>query len=592
MRRATLIAALALPAVLAAGAGLTALVPQQSLAALLEERFCVARGVSCMIGSARLGLFPWPHITAQNVRVDLGGRPGLTHAHALTADLSLISLLTASPDFSTLSVQGATVVADPKLMRGAEGAAAALIEGVASQQGRWSHFKIERVRFSDSRVVDLNGREWASGADLLVGLPGQNKALSLNGTARWRGETVRITLRVAQPHALAEGGSSEILAGFTAPLMTTSLEGVARAQPQPQITGAFTAASPSPAAFAAWIDEHPALLPPWPVSTSGSAKLARGTTIFTMSKFTMAKTDLDGNVTFRRDAEGTRLTGTLATDRFEIPAFSMSPSARFETDEKDIAAYLYGHLTGIDLRLSAARATFADIPFSNLGLALIARDGKLDIVLASADFAGGTAKGRLALTSSEDRVDARLQAHLDSIDLAQALAPFGIKRMNGTLNAQAQLDARGAQAAQFLRSLEGRIVFNARKGDLVGVNVPEILRRIEKRPLVTALDIRGGRTPFETATGTLRVNHGVAEIGDGLIVSPATRIDFNGSLRFADRTLALKGMASPPRGDGTALPFEIKGSFDEPFLIPDARALIRRSGAAAPFFTPPKVSAD
>ena len=146
MRRATLIAALALPAVLAAGAGLTALVPQQSLAALLEERFCVARGVSCMIGSARLGLFPWPHITAQNVRVDLGGRPGLTHAHALTADLSLISLLTASPDFSTLSVQGATVVADPKLMRGAEGAAAALIEGVASQQGRWSHFKIQRCR--------------------------------------------------------------------------------------------------------------------------------------------------------------------------------------------------------------------------------------------------------------------------------------------------------------------------------------------------------------------------------------------------------------------------------------------------------------
>lgn len=591
MRRATIIAALALPAVLAAGAGLTALVPPQRLAALLEERFCAARGVPCTIGSARLALLPWPRIEAQMIGVDLGGRPGLTQASTLTADLSLLSLLTAAPDFSTLTIEGATVVVDPKVMRGAEGAAAALIEGMASQQARWSQFNVERVRITDARVLDLNGREWANAADIMIGLPGQTKALSLNATARWRGETVRITLRVAQPHTLAEGGASDMLAGFTAPLLNASLEGVARAQPQPQITGTFTATSPSPAAFAAWIDKHPALLPAWPVSTSGTAKLARGATLLTMSKFTMGKTELDGNVSFRRDAEGTRLTGTLATERLDIPTL-VNPHGRFDQDEKDLAAYLYGHLTGLDLRLSAARATIANLPFSNLGLALMARDGKLDIVLASAEFAGGTAKGRLALMSGEDRLDARLQASLDSIDLAQALAPFGIKRVNGTLNAQAQLEARGAHAAQFIRTLEGRISFNAKKGDLVGLNVPEILRRIEKRPLVTALDIRGGRTPFEAATGTLRFAHGVAEIGDGLIVSPATRIDFNGALQLADRTIALKGMAAPPRGDGTVLPFEIKGTFDEPSLIPDARALIRRSGAAAPFFASPQPSVD
>ncbi len=592
MRRATLIAALAIPAVLAAGAVLTALVPPQRLASLLEERFCTVRGLHCSIGSARLSVLPWPRISAQDVRVDLKGRPGVARADKLDAELSLSSLLTGQPSFSSLSLQGAEIVGDPKMFHGAEGAVATLIEAVATQKARWSQLSVTRVRITEGRVLDLLGREWANSADITLTLPGTHKALALNAAARWHGETVRLTVRVAQPFALAEGGPSDMLVGFTAPLMAASLEGIARAQPTPQISGTFTAASPNPAAFAAWIEEHPALLPMWPVSTSGTARLARGSTALTMAKFTIGKTDLDGNVSFRRDQDGTRLTGTLATERFELPTGGSAPAPHFDDNERDLASYLYGHLTGIDLRLSAARATIADLDLRNLGLALIARDGKLDIVLASADFAGGTAKGRLGLISSEERVDARLQAHLEGIDLAQALLPFGIKRMNGTLNAQAQIEARGATMTQMIRALEGRIAFNAKKGDLVGVNVPEILRRIEKRPLVTALDIRGGRTPFEAATGTLKINHGVAEIGDGLILSPATRIDFNGALQLIDRTIALKGIAAPPRGDGTVLPFEIKGSFDEPALIPDARALIRRSGAAAPFFATPKVNAD
>ena len=592
MRRATLFAALAIPAVLAAGALVSALVPPQRLAALLEDRLCTARNVGCTIGSAKLSLLPWPQIIAQDVRVDLKGKPGLTRADRLTAELSLSSLFVGSPAFSTLTIKGADIVGDPKMFRGAEGAVSTLIEAVATQKARWSQLNVARVRITDARVLDLLGREWANSADVHLTLPGTHKAITLNASARWHGETVRLTLKVAQPFALAEGGTSEMLVGFNAPLMVASLEGIAQSQPAPQINGTFTAASPNPAGFAAWIDEHPALLPMWPVSTSGTARLARGTTTLTMSKFTIGKTDLDGNVSFRRDADGTRLTGTLATERLEIPTGHAGPAARLEEHDNNIASFLYGHLSGIDLRLSAARATIADFELRNLGLALIARDGKLDIVLASADFAGGTAKGRLGIISSEERVDARLQAHVEGIDLAQAMMPFGIKRMNGTLNAQAQIEARGANMSQLMRTLDGRIAFNAKKGDLVGVNVPEILRRIEKRPLVTALDIRGGRTPFESATGTLRIVNGIAEIGDGLIVSPATRIDFNGALQLVDRTLALKGMAAQPRGDGTVLPFEIKGSFDEPSLIPDARALIRRSGAAAPFFATPKVNTD
>ena len=41
---------------------------------------------------------------------------------------------------------------------------------------------------------------------------------------------------------------------------------------------------------------------------------------------------------------------------------------------------------------------------------------------------------------------------------------------------------------------------------------------------------------------------------------------------------------APPKAGATpfALPFIVQGSWDDPIMLPDAEALIRRSGAAAP----------
>lgn len=590
MRRSTLIAALAIPTALAAGAALPAFLPSARLAHVLEKRLCLERGVTCSIASAHAAILPWPAIVARDVVVDLKDRPGVKSAALVTADLALLPLLSGRIALSHLRIEDASIQVDTKTLQGPSGTAIALVDGLSAQQTRWTKLPVERVRITQSRLDDLQGREWAHDADIKIDLPGANGPLVVNGSARWRGETVRATARLTQPHDLVSGGRSDLLVGFSAPLLSISLEGIATGGALTQINGSFTASSPNPSALSVWLDEGDWFAPNFAMSTSGQARFARGLTSLTMSKFTVGKTDLEGNIAFRRDAKGLQVTGTLAADRLDLPVGTGPARSTVQDGEREFLPLLQKQFISADLRLSASSFVVGDVALSNVGIALIARERKIDIVLAGADYAGGRIKGRLGLSTNGQALDARLQAHLETLDLGKALAPFGTKRINGTISGQAQLEARGMSALDLARTLEGRASFSVKQGDLVGVNVPEILRRIEKRPLLTALDIRGGRTPFETASANVRIGNGVAELSEATILSPATQIDITGSFQLPERMMALKGIAAPNRAEGAALPFEIKGSFDEPSLVPDARALIRRSGAAAPFFAAPKTA--
>lgn len=587
MRRATLIASLALPTALAVAATLPALFPSARLAKALENRLCAPRNIACDIGAAHLSLLPLPHINAQNVTLALHDQPGVRRAQSVQADLSLSALFKGQLAFSHLTLNGAELAVDTKALRGADGTAIVLIESLTAQTQRWTHLPVQHIALNDTRLVDLQGGEWADQASITLDLPGKAGALSFNGSARWRGEIVRVTARLAQPLDLVKGGRSDVLLGFTAPLISASLEGVANGGTLPQVNGQFTMTSSNPSAMAAWFGEADRMWPVTGFATTGSARFARELVTLSMNKFTLGKAAMEGNVAFRKDANGVQLTGTLATDNLDLPWIDGALGPRFDADDDGGWPLLNQERpVHIDLRLSAGQAKLGRVAVSNLGLALIVRERKADLVLAGADYAGGRLKGRLALTHAQNHWDVKLQSQLDGVDMGRALAPFGTKRMNGTMNAQLMIEARGTTGLELLRSLDGRATIGIKQGDIVGINVPEILRRIEKRPLLTALDLRGGRTPFEHAHINLRLANGIAVVSETSFTSPATVIELSGSLYIPERIVALKGVAAPHRTEGLALPFDIKGSFDEPSLIPDVRALIRRSGAAAPFFAP------
>ena len=81
--------------------------------------------------------------------------------------------------------------------------------------------------------------------------------------------------------------------------------------------------------------------------------------------------------------------------------------------------------------------------------------------------------------------------------------------------------------------------------------------------------------------------NGTVTVDDVTIEGAAVKLALAGTASIPERELDLKGTAAlvaPPRPGATAfeLPFIVQGSWDDPIMLPDPEALIRRSGAAAP----------
>jgi AsmA protein len=124
-------------------------------------------------------------------------------------------------------------------------------------------------------------------------------------------------------------------------------------------------------------------------------------------------------------------------------------------------------------------------------------------------------------------------------------------------------------------------------GALAGLNVEQLLRRLERRPLSGGGEFRSGRTPYDKISVALKITQGTVAVEDVKIEGSAVVLALAGSASIPARELDLKGTAAlvaPPKPGATPfeLPFIVQGSWDDPIMLPDPEALIRRSGAAAP----------
>jgi AsmA protein len=91
----------------------------------------------------------------------------------------------------------------------------------------------------------------------------------------------------------------------------------------------------------------------------------------------------------------------------------------------------------------------------------------------------------------------------------------------------------------------------------------------------------------------MNIGAGQGEIVEGSLSAPSLRTQLQGRVSLADRALAIKahvdGVSAPgqvvgqPRPVG-AIVFDVTGGWEDVAIIPDARSLIERSGAAKPLF--------
>jgi AsmA protein len=305
--------------------------------------------------------------------------------------------------------------------------------------------------------------------------------------------------------------------------------------------------------------------------------------------------ELDGNtaegvLTFATDGRKT-LQGTLASDLLDLTPY-VSTVRLLTANQRDWnnGPITLDGLSGmdLDLRLSAANVAVSNAKIGRTAVAANLHGGHLVVTVGEAQAYGGVIRGSLTLANFNAGVDVKSQLQFNDVDLESCLGQlFGLHRLEGKGNLSFAVEGNGDSVLGITHTLNGTASLIGEKGALAGLNVEQLLRRLERRPLSGGGEFRTGRTPFDKITVALKIAQGMVTVEDVKIDGSAVRLALAGSASIPERELDLKGTAvlvSTERADATAfeLPFIVQGSWDDPIMLPDPEALIRRSGAAAP----------
>ena len=302
--------------------------------------------------------------------------------------------------------------------------------------------------------------------------------------------------------------------------------------------------------------------------------------------------ELDGNV-----AEGAI---TLSTDRHTV-------QGTLAADALDLTPYVSGiHLLAendrnwdqlplgvdslddfnLDLRLSAANVKINTAQLGRTAVAANMRNGKLDVTIGELQAFGGVAKGSFGLARDGSGITVTSHVQFAEVDLENCLSQvFGIRKLEGRGNLALNVEGSGSSVLAVTSTLAGTASLTAHDGALAGINVEQLLRRLERRPLSGNGDFRTGRTPFDKLALNLKIDQGQVSVDDMHIEGPTVRVAVAGQVSVPTRDLDLKGVAtlmSSASASEFDLPFVVQGQWDDPIMLPDAQSLIRRSGAAAP----------
>ena len=419
------------------------------------------------------------------------------------------------------------------------------------------------------------------------------EAAALTGAFDFRGERLEAMLWLARPSALLRGEQSVATARLDGESLRLEAQGLAQLGANARFSGHVAATTPFVRQALRLFDVAAPL--PGPFSDaqfSAQATLGPREAQFKDARIFVDGNEFQGDLAFRKEDGRPTLTATLKSEFVSLkPLLAEAPALLAPDGQWNKDAFELPNLSGadVDLRLAVAHARLGRLKVDDATLALTLRDGTLDLAIAQAQAYRGALKFRASFAPAPTGLAIRANAQTLGVEAGALLwDAYGKPGIAGALDSTIALDAVGDSMAALMRSLNGRASLALADGEISGVDLERALRRLEKRPLSSAFDIRSGRSTLDKASATIKIDKGVAEIADGAALGPGFTLAFDGVAQLPERSLAMKAVAQEadgagkPNDKGMNIAFDIAGGWDELTLTPDAQAFIRRSGAAAP----------
>jgi AsmA protein len=591
--------AIAVAAVLAAAfvtlVALSFLIPAASVRDAVKSEIRAVTGLDPILGNdVSLSLFPSGSVRFRNVILgdDRTGEPAVS-ADELTARLRYFPLLAGRIEIADVTLVHPTinVTFAPDGQSNWSVLIASLAHALQPDPGRTASFS--EIGIQDGTVVVHDAgqgvTEKLEDLDFQVAWPSISRSFGANGHFVWHGEPVEASLTLSDFLAALTGQRSGFKVRLSGAPLQLAFDGQASDQPTLKIEGTLNVEAASLRDALRWTGKSK-------VPFGGFGRFALraqsdiGGGVVSLSNVNV---ELDGNSAegaLTLSSDGHRLVqGTLAADALDLTPYvsGVRLLARNERNWNGLPIALDGIADfNLDLRLSAASIKISATQLGRTAVAATMRDGKLDLTVGEAQAFGGVAKGTLGLAAADNGVAVTSHMQFVDVDLENCLSQvFGMHRLEGRGDLAVNLDGSGESVLAVTQALNGTASLKAESGAVTGINVEQLLRRLERRPLSGSGDFRSGRTPFDQLVINLKVEQGMISVDDMHIDGPAVRLAVAGQASVPTRDLDLKGVATLVSTASTNefdLPFVVQGPWDDPIMLPDPQSLIRRSGAAAP----------
>ncbi len=592
--------AIAVAAMLAAAfvtlVALSILIPATSVRDAVKTEIRAVTGLDPMLGDdISLSLFPSGAVTFHKVLLgdNRTGQPAVA-ADELTARLRYFPLLAGRIEIADVTLVRPTI--NVTFGAGGQSNWSGLIDTLAqalapNPDHRTASFSEIGIQDGTVLVHDIGKDEIErlENVEFQVAWPSISRSFGANGHFVWNNEPVEASLTLTDFLAALTGDRSGLKVRVSGAPLQLAFDGSASARPTLKIEGALGVDAPSLRDAMRWTGNSTL-----PFGGFGRFTLRAqsdiGGGVIALSNVNV---EVDGNAAegaLTLSTDGPRLVqGTLAADALDLTPYvsGVRLLARNERnwDALPIALGGFGDFN-LDLRLSAASIKLSNAQLGRTAVAANLRNGKLDLTIGEAQAFGGTAKGTLGFNVAESGVGVSSHMQFVDVDLDDCLGQlFGVHKLAGRGNLAMNVDGSGVSVMAVTRALSGTASLTARAGALSGINVEQLLRRLQRRPLSGSGDFRSGSTPFDELAISLKIDQGTVSIDDMHVDGPSVKLAVGGQASVPTRDLDLKGVAtliSSASADEFDLPFVVQGPWDDPIMLPDAQALIRRSGAAAP----------
>ncbi|WOF73218.1 AsmA family protein [Parvibaculaceae bacterium PLY_AMNH_Bact1] len=454
-----------------------------------------------------------------------------------------------------------------------------------------------------------NGETYdASEINLDVSLPSLDAPLELDGSVAWNGDTVELSLDVAEPRAFSVGEASDISLNINAPKVTASFTGNGKISPVLTINGTTSLNIPSVRRLAAWAGQ------PMADGDGFGALDLNGTVAVVGDKYsftgaTLAFDGMNGTGDLTVDAGRSRpkLSGALALDRLDANVYLAGGGTGGSSDGQAAPSGGSGgsgggsaaasgwsdapiDLSGLkavdaDLDLSVGEILFQDLTIGKSALDVLMSGGKLTAKLTELALYEGAGVGQLVLDGSGNTPSVGANFNLNGLSAYPFLKDAaGFERLEGLGSFNVNVTTRGKSQKAMMSALNGSGAVTFADGAIRGINIAQLSRNVFAAA-TSGWESGGAQsTDFSELGGTFTITNGVLTNNDLKMLSPLVRVTGKGTVSMPPQTLnyrvepklaaTLEGQGGSGDVKGIEVPIVISGPWSNPSFTPDLAAII------------------